>query len=286
MKLQTAYPRLSAITLGLVLAAQWGCSQQGATNTALTQPTASPSPTVDPATTMAAVSPTPAPETQMMAPTGGGSTRPAGSAGASGGSTATSPSRVNPAPSEPRPAAPPVERPAPPRTHTIAAGTPITVTTSRDLSTKTAKAGDRFTASLNTAITDGDWVIARRGAPVEGVVVESDSGGRIKGKASLTVELKSLTLADGRTVALSTSNFTKEAKSSVKKDAIKTGVGAGIGAAIGAIAGGGKGAAIGAGAGGAAGGGYVLATKGDPAVISSESSVTFRLNDSVTVTKR
>lgn len=283
MKLQSTFPRILSVTLGLAIVSQWGCSQQGATNTALTQPTASPSPTVDPATAMMASSPTPAPEAQMAPVGGGGAARPAVP---SGGGSAGAP-KSNAAPAEPRTSAPaPVEKPAPPRTHTIAAGTPITVTTSNDISTKTAKAGDRFSASLNTAITDGDWVIARRGANVEGVVVESDSGGRIKGKASITVELKSLTLADGRTVALSTSNFTKEAKSSVKKDAIKTGVGAGIGAAIGAIAGGGKGAAIGAGAGGAAGGGYVLATKGDPAVISSESSVTFRINDAITVTKR
>jgi hypothetical protein len=62
------------------------------------------------------------------------------------------------------------------------------------------------------------------------------------------------------------------------------GIGAGVGAAIGAIAGGGKGAAIGAGAGGAAGTGTVLATRGDPAVLPSESLITFKLQAPVTVT--
>jgi hypothetical protein len=102
----------------------------------------------------------------------------------------------------------------------------------------------------------------------------------------MTVKLRSLQLADGRTVDLATNSYTKEAKGTKKKDAMKIGIGAGIGAAIGAIAGGGKGAAIGAGAGGGAGTGLVLATRGDPAVIPSESQLTFRLKGPITVTKR
>ena len=141
-------------------------------------------------------------------------------------------------------------------------------------------------ASLARAIVDDDWVIAKRGAQVEGVVVNSDPGGRVKGRASLTVKLRSLQLSDGRAVDLSSSSYTKVAKGTKKKDALKIGIGAGIGAAIGAIAGGGKGAAIGAGAGGGAGTGYVLATRGDPAVIPSESPLTFRLQSPITVTKR
>jgi hypothetical protein len=166
------------------------------------------------------------------------------------------------------------------------AGAPITIFTAKDLSTKTAKDGDLFTASLAAPIVDGDWVIAKRGATVQGVVVNSDPGGRVKGRASMTVKLRSLQLADGRTVELSTNSYTKEAKSTKKKDAMKIGIGAGIGAAIGAIAGGGKGAAIGAGAGGGAGTGLVLATRGDPAVIPSESQLKFRLQGPITVTKR
>ena len=62
--------------------------------------------------------------------------------------------------------------------------------------------------------------------------------------------------------------------------------GAAGGAAIGAIAGGGKGAAIGAGAGGAAGAGTVLATRGKPAALPSETRITFRLAAPVTLTER
>ncbi len=180
----------------------------------------------------------------------------------------------------------PVATPAPPRVYTIPSGTVISVTTSSDLTTKEDRSGQKFTASLNNSIVDGDWVIAKKGAPVEGVIVTSDPGGKVKGTASISVRVERLTLADGRQIEFPTNTFAKAAKTTKKKDAIKVGIGAGIGAAIGAIAGGGKGAAIGAGAGGAAGTGYVLGTKGDPAVIPAESNLSFRLTTPVKVTKR
>jgi hypothetical protein len=180
---------------------------------------------------------------------------------------------------------PATEKPAPPRTFTLASGRVLSVYTSSAISTKTHKSGDTFVGSLSKAIVDGDWVIAKKGAPVDGVVVSSDPGGRVKGVASISVALKHLTLADGRRVALSTSGYSKQARSTKKKDAAKIGVGAGIGAAIGAIAGGGKGAAIGAGVGGGGGTAAVLATRGEPAIVPSESLLTFRLSSPVKITK-
>lgn len=238
------------------LLAQLGCSSKSSENAATVQPSPSPSATTD----LTSASPTPDSTSTAAA-------NSAGAANASAGSNVAPP-------------------PPPPRVFTIRAGTSITIYTAKELSTKTAKDGDRFTSSLSRPIVDRDWVIAKQGAPVEGVIVNSDSGGRVKGRASMTVKLSRLQLADGRTVDLSTSSYTKEAKGTKKKDALKIGIGAGVGAAIGAIAGGGKGAAIGAGAGGGAGTGYVLATHGDPAVISSESPLTFRLQAPITVTKQ
>jgi hypothetical protein len=250
------------------LLAQLGCSSKTTENASTAQP--SPSPSV--ATALTSASPTP-----------DAASTAASNPGAVASNAATNPSS---APANPAPAAPSAAPPPPPRVFTIRTGTSIMVSTANDLSTKTAKDGDLFTASLARPIVDGDWVIAKRGATVQGVVVNSDPGGRVKGRASMTVKLRSLQLADGRTVDLSTSSYTKEAKGTKKKDAMKIGIGAGIGAAIGAIAGGGKGAAIGAGAGGGAGTGLVLATRGDPAVIPSESQLKFRLQGPITVTKR
>ncbi len=73
------------------------------------------------------------------------------------------------------------------------------------------------------------------------------------------------------------------AQSTKKKDAKKIGIASGVGAAVGAIVGGGKGAAIGAGAGAGAGTAGVLTTRGDAAVIGSESVITFELSEPVTV---
>lgn len=166
---------------------------------------------------------------------------------------------------------------APPVTHTVPAGTSIRVRTTNQLSTKTSTSGSGFEASLATPIEVAGYVVAERGAPVQGVISHADDGGRVKGRASLSLTLTHLTLADGRRIAIKTDAEGAVAKGEVKKDALKVGIASGIGAAIGAIAGGGKGAAIGAGAGAAGGTGVVLGTRGQAAVIPAESLLTFQL---------
>ena len=248
------------IVVAVVLLAQLGCSPKAENTGSNAQPTASPNNA-----------------TALTSPAADAASSAAGAPNTLGGGSVPGGSLAGNAAPTPAPT---------PRTFTIAAGTPIAIYTAKTLSTKTDKDGERFVASLARPIVDDDWVIAKKGALIEGVVVNSDPGGKVKGRASMTVRLSSLQLADGRTIDLSTSSYTKEAKGTKKKDAAKIGIGAGVGAAIGAIAGGGKGAAIGAGAGGGAGTGYVLATRGDPAVIPSESQLTFKLTAPVTVTKR
>lgn len=272
-----------------VLLLQIGCSQQPAqqpnqTNLATS---ASPTPgTTEDAASPGPVAPAPAASSQEAATGAGagaaGSTAPPSQAA---GNRSAAPAEKNTAPSAVSPTAL-MEKPKPPRVATLGTGTPISIWTSSQLSTKTHKAGESFVGSLARPITDGDWVIAKKGARVEGVIANSNPGGRVKGRASMTLRLKSIALADGRTLDVSTSTYTKQAKATKKKDAMKIGIGAGIGAAIGAIAGGGKGAAIGAGAGGAGGTGLVMATRGDPAVIPGESQLSFRLNSPVRVTHR
>lgn len=166
------------------------------------------------------------------------------------------------------------------------AGSPIAVYTTAAISTETHNTGDPFTASLAKPIVDGDWTIAKEGARIEGTVVNSDPGGKVKGVASMTLALRKLALADGRTIDLQTNTVSQEAASSKKKDAKKIGIGAGVGTAIGAIAGGGKGAAIGAAVGGGAGTAATLATRGDPATVPSETLLNFSLAQSFSVTEK
>jgi len=146
--------------------------------------------------------------------------------------------------------------------------------------------GDSFTATLDKELVADGFVIAERGARVEGRVLASDKGGRVKGVSSLAVELVRLNTSDGQKVVIQTDGFERRAEESHRQDAEKVGAGAAIGAVIGALAGGGKGAAIGAGVGGGAGAGGVMATRGKPATLPSETRVTFRLKAPVTITEK
>ncbi len=162
-------------------------------------------------------------------------------------------------------------------------GTPLAVRTATALSTNTHVAGQTFTGHLAQPLLLDGREIAPRGAEVEGTIVESDKGGRVKGQAMLAVQLTRLHAAGGQVVQISTNSASRLARATKKEDAAKIGIGGGVGAAIGAVAGGGRGAAIGAAAGAGAGTGVVLATRGKPAVIGSETLLTFVLRAPATV---
>jgi hypothetical protein len=183
----------------------------------------------------------------------------------------------------PPPAPPP---PPPPRKVTVAAGTLLPVRLIETISSDKNHPGDTFTASLDEPLVVDGFVIAERGARVEGRIVDTTQAGRVKGLASFGLALTRLTTSDGQNIEISTDSFTKQGPESKGSDAAKIGGAAAIGAAIGAIAGGGKGAAIGAGVGGAAGTGGVMSTRGKPAVLPSETKLSFRLNNSVTITEQ
>lgn len=194
------------------------------------------------------------------------------------------PAPVVEAPRQAEPPAPPP--PPPPRQATLTEGTMLQVRLLDALSSDRNHPGDTFTATLDQPLVVDGFVLAERGARVEGKIIESQQAGRVKGLASIGLELTRLNLSDGQHVEISTDNYTKMGPESKKQDAAKIGGGAALGAIIGAIAGGGKGAAIGAGVGGAAGTGTVVATRGKPAVLPSETRLSFRLNSSVTITER
>ena len=201
-----------------------------------------------------------------------------------------------PAPSPAAPAAPavepapppPVEPPPPPpaREVTLKAGMLLPVRLIETVSSDRNHPGDTFTASLDAPLVVDGFVIAEKGARAEGRIVESQQAGRVKGLSSIALELTRLRTSDGQRVEISTDSFTKMGPESKGSDAAKIGGGAALGAIIGAIAGGGKGAAVGAGVGGAAGTGAVVTTRGKPAELLSETKISFRLNNSVTITER
>jgi hypothetical protein len=181
----------------------------------------------------------------------------------------------------------PVEPPPPPaREVTIQAGTLLPVRLIETISSDRNHPGDTFTASLDAPLVVDGFVIAEKGSRAEGRIVESQQAGRVKGLASVALELTKLSTSDGQRVQISTGSFTKMGPESKNADAAKIGGGAALGAIIGAIAGGGKGAAIGAGVGGAAGTGAVVGTRGKAAELPSETKISFRLNNAVTITEK
>jgi hypothetical protein len=155
------------------------------------------------------------------------------------------------------------------------------------LSSEHNQAGDTFTGTLDAPLSAGGFVIAEKGARVEGRVVEAQKSGHAKGKATLALELTKLDTSDGQQVDIKTETLRKQGTTMATGDQVGVvAAAAGIGAIIGAIAGGGKGAAIGAGAGGAAGGGGVVATRDKAVSLPTESKITFRLSAPVTITER
>lgn len=187
---------------------------------------------------------------------------------------------------EPAPLPPPPPPKPQPRTVTIPAGTLLTVRLAQTLNSDQLKPGDTFSATLDQPLIVDGFIIAERGARVQGRVIDAQQAGRVKGVSHLALQLVSLHTSDGQNINLRTQTFEKEGEKSVGKDAAKVGAAAAIGAAIGAIAGGGRGAAIGAGVGGAAGTGGVLATRGKPVELKVETRLTFKLTDPITVTEK
>lgn len=186
-------------------------------------------------------------------------------------------------PPQPEPLPPPVRQP---HTVTLNSGTAIAVRIGETLTADHNQPGDGFLATLDQPLVVDGFVIAERGARLEGRIVEADRGGRVKGTSRLEIELVKLATADGQHVRIRTSPFAKQSESSIRSDAAKIGIGAAIGAAIGGIASGGKGAGIGAGVGGAAGAGDVLLTRGKAAAIPVETRVSFHLQEPLTLTER
>jgi hypothetical protein len=172
-----------------------------------------------------------------------------------------------------------------PETYTVPAETEIPVRLIDAVSTETNKAGDTFLASLAEPLTINGVVLFAKDASVQGKIVSLEEPGRVSGVASISLQLTEILTKNGSSIPLQTELFSETAKSQKKKDAAVIGAGAGIGTAIGAIAGGKKGAMLGAIAGGGAGTGYVLATKGKQLKYPSETLMTFKLAEPLTVTR-
>jgi hypothetical protein len=159
---------------------------------------------------------------------------------------------------------------------TVPAGTRILIRMADSVDSSKQKAGFRFTASLETNLQVGDVVVAPRGTPVYGRLMNAEAAGRMKGGANLTLELTDIVI-NGTAHPLMTSTFEVRSKGKGEKTTRRVLGGTGLGALIGGIAGGGAGAAIGAVSGAAVGTATSAATEGQQVSVPSESLLEFRL---------
>lgn len=130
----------------------------------------------------------------------------------------------------------------------IPAGTVVTIRLGQTISSDKARSGDTWTGTVHNRVVVGSQVVAQKGDPVVGKVVEAKASGRLSGTAVLELQMTSV---NGISVVSDT--VSSKGGGHKGRDAKAIGGTAAVGAVIGAIAGGGKGAAIGAGAGAAAG---------------------------------
>src|SRR5262249_61792975 len=118
--------------------------------------------------------------------------------------------------------------PPPPRQATLAAGLLVPVRLQDSISSDRYHPGDTFTAVLDAPLVVDGLVLAEKGARVEGKVVESQRAGRVKGVASIALELTRLNLSDGQHVEISTDSFSKVAPETHGADAAKIDGGAAL----------------------------------------------------------
>jgi hypothetical protein len=172
------------------------------------------------------------------------------------------------------------------KTHSLPAGTQLSVRNEETIDSAKAVEGQTFAGEVTKDVKDADGnVVIPRGSNAQIVIRSASKGGRFHGTSDLVLDLQTVSV-DGRQYVVDTTSLERRGKPGVganKRTAIFTGGGAAFGAIIGAIAGGGKGAAIGAASGAGAGVLTQVLTKGPAIKVPVESVLTFQLDRALAV---
>lgn len=164
----------------------------------------------------------------------------------------------------------------------IPSGTKLTVRTNETIDSKTAQAGQTFSAVIDKNVTDSSGaILVPKGSGAELVIRKASSGGTV-GTSELVLDLQSITV-NGRRYMISTPESVRKSEregiGKNRRTAEMVGGGAVLGTIIGAVAGGKKGAVLGAITGAAAGGAVQVLTRGKEVRVPAETVLTFRLNE-------
>ncbi|HEY0320249.1 MAG TPA: hypothetical protein VGC66_04695 [Pyrinomonadaceae bacterium] len=181
-----------------------------------------------------------------------------------------------------------------PAYYNVAAGQVIQVRMNEQISSESARIGDRFTTTVMVPIYARGVEVIPAGSIITGRVTNVKRAQRRSKAGWLSVAFVSLQLPNGTTRAINgsltalsneTATFDEEGqvtgRGSTKRNVIFIGGGATTGALIGAIAGGGKGAGIGAGVGAGLGVAGAYFSKGKEAVVKPGTEFGVILNQSV-----
>jgi hypothetical protein len=157
----------------------------------------------------------------------------------------------------------------------VPAGTVVIVRLAADISSASARAGDRFQGFLDQDLAANGRLVATHGSRVYGVVSAAEKGDKMKGQPSLSVTLTDLQVG-GQVVSVKTQPVS--AKGEAGPGGQKFGGGAALGAGVGASAAGGEGAAVGAAIGAGVGTLGAAAGSEKAAVIHAQSPQAFTLS--------
>ena len=114
---------------------------------------------------------------------------------------------------------------------TVPEGTPIHVTLDQAIASDQSRPGDHFEARVSEPVIIDGKIVIPQGAYADGVVVDAHQSGRLKGRARLQLELKSVSM-NGQNYGMRTSSSWRSGRDHKKHNWAWIGSGAGGGALI------------------------------------------------------
>jgi hypothetical protein len=167
------------------------------------------------------------------------------------------------------------------REFTVPEGTRLAVRLDSAVGSDSSRVEDPIEATLTDAVVVDGTEVLPAGSVVRGNVAAVEPAGKVKGRASLTLQFASVAARDERYAIAARDDMM--APSTKREDAAKIGIPAAGGAIVGALIGGKKGAAIGTTIGGGAGAAVVLSTSGDEIRLPRGTVLSLRLDRAVDV---
>lgn len=168
------------------------------------------------------------------------------------------------------------------RSWTLPADTVISVQMNQTLSSRIARVGDKFTATVTVPVYVNGKTVIPAGSVVEGRVTQVTPAKRMNRSGTIAIDFDALAFPNGADVGLvgSLTSDDPETRRRIddesrvsgeggKNPAVFIGGGGAIGAVLGGIAGGGKGAAVGGAVGAGIGVAGILLSKGEEAQVPS-----------------